>query len=164
MAHPAQFSQMYLDYLRMQHNQGTLGKHPNAKSRKTVITLDVLLNAPPMRSSRTIPIHPNARPKPQKFPKAPYAQANTKRSNAAPPPSSSSSEIPVNEIILAARQVLGFTKNDKLHIDGIKQRRRELAQRHHPDRGGDSEKLKDINAAADILMQHLEGAKRSKSK
>lgn len=40
--------------------------------------------------------------------------------------------------------------------DDVKKRFRELALQHHPDVGGDEEDFKRINAAADLLLSHLE--------
>ena len=36
--------------------------------------------------------------------------------------------------------------------DIVKKRRKELAKTHHPDAGGDAEKMKQINAASDFLL------------
>jgi hypothetical protein len=58
---------------------------------------------------------------------------------------------------MRARIALGFGPSDPLTDDTIKDRRRQLARRHHPDlKGGSSEKMKTINDAADVLLESLE--------
>lgn len=62
--------------------------------------------------------------------------------------------------IAAARRVLGFTKGEVLLEQQIRDRRRELAKKLHPDRaGGDARKaaaltakMAAVNSAADILL------------
>lgn len=54
-----------------------------------------------------------------------------------------------------ARQVLGFATSQPLTRDVVRIRHRELAKRHHPDRGGKLEKMQEINAAVDTLMESL---------
>jgi DnaJ family protein A protein 2 len=41
--------------------------------------------------------------------------------------------------------------NTDATIDDIKKKFRDLAKKHHPDRGGDGEKFKEINAAYEVL-------------
>ncbi len=55
----------------------------------------------------------------------------------------------------AARQVMGFAASEPLTEDLISARKRQLAKRHHPDRGGSVEKMAAINDAADILLAAL---------
>lgn len=50
-----------------------------------------------------------------------------------------------------ARIVLGFTPSEALTLEMIQKRRRELARKHHPDRGGSVAKMQAVNAAADVL-------------
>ncbi len=49
-----------------------------------------------------------------------------------------------------ALEVLGLA--DPVDADAIRQRYRRLVQRHHPDRGGDTETLQRINAARWVLL------------
>lgn len=55
----------------------------------------------------------------------------------------------------AARQVMGFMPREVLDADTIKTRHRELLKKHHPDRGGSTQKMATINAARDVLMAEL---------
>jgi hypothetical protein len=71
-----------------------------------------------------------------------------------PPPPPPPDPTPELEI-LRARRVLGFKAGQVLTEDAIKQRQRELAKKHHPDRGGKVEKMQQINAAVDTLMAAL---------
>lgn len=54
-----------------------------------------------------------------------------------------------------ARQVLGFNPGDKLTEDMVKKRHRELARKHHPDRGGSVARMQEINAAVDHVLATL---------
>lgn len=56
---------------------------------------------------------------------------------------------------LAARQVMGFAATQKLTEDDIKDRKRTLAKKHHPDLGGSAQKMAAVNDAADVLMAAL---------
>ena len=53
------------------------------------------------------------------------------------------------------RVVLGFAVGQKVTASEIKTRHRELARRHHPDRGGSVAKMQEINRAVDELMATL---------
>lgn len=55
-----------------------------------------------------------------------------------------------------ARQVLGFQMKEPLDAGKIKARHRELFKKHHPDRGGSTQRMAAINAARDVLMEALE--------
>lgn len=55
-----------------------------------------------------------------------------------------------------ARQVLGFAQGQRLSEREIKVRQRELAFKHHPDRGGNLDKMREVNAASDILYAELQ--------
>ncbi len=55
-----------------------------------------------------------------------------------------------------ALRALGL--NDPVDNDTIKHRYRRLVMRLHPDRGGDAQRLRDVNAAMSVLMQ---GRKRA---
>jgi hypothetical protein len=57
---------------------------------------------------------------------------------------------------LDARQVMGFAPREPLTQDQIKDRKKTLARRVHPDRpGGSHEKMRAVNAAADVLLASL---------
>ncbi len=71
---------------------------------------------------------------------------------AAPPPTKDPA------IERDARRELGFGPSDPLTEDVIKERRRLLARRHHPDRGGSVKKMQEINDATDVLLASLEAA------
>lgn len=80
--------------------------------------------------------------------RAARAQAQQHAQQAPPPPQAPSAT-------LLARRVMGFGGNEKLTVDMIKDRKRELAMKHHPDRGGSLEKMQAINNAADVLLASL---------
>ena len=69
---------------------------------------------------------------------------------ASPPPPD-----PKIEERRKARIVLGFGPSDPITLPILQRRRRDLARRHHPDRGGSVEKMKLVNAAADLLEAEL---------
>jgi len=50
------------------------------------------------------------------------------------------------------RTVLGFSPGERLTTDMVKKRHRELARQHHPDMGGSTAKMQEINRAVDELM------------
>ena len=54
-----------------------------------------------------------------------------------------------------ARIVLGFPAGQKLTVDDIKKRHRELARKHHPDHGGDVRKMAAVNHAVDLLVSAM---------
>jgi hypothetical protein len=56
---------------------------------------------------------------------------------------------------LSARKVMGFASAEPLDAAKIKDRRRQLAKKHHPDLGGSAEKMKAVNDAADVLIGSL---------
>lgn len=64
-------------------------------------------------------------------------------------------------VVNKARRTLGFPLNIAVSEDAIKKRHRELAKKWHPDLGGAAErpvreaKMRDINAAVDVLMAAL---------
>ncbi len=68
-----------------------------------------------------------------------------------PPPPDDSDALRAREA-LRARQVLGFAASEPLTEEAINNRRRQLARKHHPDRGGSLTKMQDINTAADLLL------------
>lgn len=72
---------------------------------------------------------------------------------------------PLAPEISAARRTLGYTDRQVLTTDEIKKRRHQLVKRYHPDRvHGDpvksrayTQRMADINAAADVLIADLQG-------
>jgi hypothetical protein len=63
--------------------------------------------------------------------------------------------------LASAKGELGWKskRTEDLTVPEVNKRRRELARKHHPDRpGGSVAKMQKINAAADLLVAHLEGA------
>ena len=53
------------------------------------------------------------------------------------------------------RQVLGIAPHVRITAELVRQRRRELAAQHHPDRGGSTERMQAINRAADALLAQI---------
>jgi len=56
---------------------------------------------------------------------------------------------------IGARAVLGFTPQEPLTADMIKRRHRDLVRRHHPDRGGSTQRMAEVNAAVDVLLASM---------
>lgn len=79
------------------------------------------------------------------------AQRQTRQT---PPPQADDSERIARDVALA-RQVMGFAASEPLTEEVITARKRALAKKHHPDRGGSVEKMATINNAADVLMASL---------
>lgn len=77
---------------------------------------------------------------------------NQQRQREAPPPDPG--PFVSDEDIRRARVTLGFAAGEPLTKEQIQKRHRELAKRHHPDRGGKLETMQEINAAVDVLMEH----------
>lgn len=53
------------------------------------------------------------------------------------------------------RAILAFKQNEAVTVDAVQQRRRDLAARHHPDRGGNPDQMASINRAADAALAEL---------
>jgi len=73
----------------------------------------------------------------------------------APPPGYRNQEKAAAErarVIGRARKTLGFTAREHLDRDIIKARHRDLARKHHPDKGGSLERMQAINAAVATLL------------
>jgi len=64
-------------------------------------------------------------------------------------------------ILKAARKILHFAPGEKLTVQAIKKRKRDLAAVFHPDQGGDPRAMSQINQAADILIKSLKSNKES---
>lgn len=73
----------------------------------------------------------------------------------APPPPDPPAEIERRRRVGAARAALGFGPAEPITADALRARHRELAKRHHPDRGGSVARMQEINSAVDILSQDL---------
>ncbi len=72
------------------------------------------------------------------------------------PPQAPPQEDPEMRARMMARKVMGFAPTEQLTADKIRQRKRTLAQRYHPDvHGGSTERMAMINDAADILLRML---------
>jgi len=48
---------------------------------------------------------------------------------------------------------LGFQVGEMVELSSVKKRYRELAKQHHPDRGGDAEKMARINRDYTIVLR-----------
>ena len=91
------------------------------------------------------PQNPGFRPPPgQRLP------PNWRPRQPPPPPPD-----PLLEERRLARQVLGFPDGMPLTPEMVSQRRKELARKHHPDRGGSLEKMQAVNSAADLLLEAM---------
>lgn len=64
-------------------------------------------------------------------------------------------EDPDLERVRAARRIMGFAESEPLTEEKISQRKRQLAKKHHPDRGGSAETMTAVNRSADILIAAL---------
>lgn len=73
------------------------------------------------------------------------------REEVPPPPPQG----PTPQDLQNARRALGFGPADLLTEDTIKERRRQLARKHHPDRGGSTARMQAINDACDVLLGSL---------
>ncbi len=78
-------------------------------------------------------------------------QARSQRRAAPPPPPRE----PAISQLERARIVLGFTSGEKVTAEQVKKRHRELARRHHPDRGGSVSKMQEVNSAVDHVLASL---------
>lgn len=54
-----------------------------------------------------------------------------------------------------ARRVLGFGPRDEITRQTLKERFRALAMKHHPDRGGNVERMKEVSWANDVLEKAI---------
>lgn len=71
------------------------------------------------------------------------------------PPSEDPEHVQRMRAVQAARATLGFGPRDAITKEILKARHRELAKRHHPDRGGSLERMKIINSAVDLIAGTL---------
>lgn len=75
------------------------------------------------------------------------------RQNSGPPPEDPAVVEARKEFALAKR-VMGFAETEPITADMVKDRRKALARKFHPDRpGGSVERMQKINAAADVLLR-----------
>lgn len=65
-----------------------------------------------------------------------------------PPPAP---DLEARRAIQQARATLGFGPTDVISKDMLKARHRELAKRHHPDKGGSLDRMQVINSAVDLI-------------
>jgi hypothetical protein len=75
--------------------------------------------------------------------------------NQQHPPPVDPQEQAQREAIRLARAAMGYTAAERLTEESIKDRRKLLARRHHPDRGGSVQLMSTINNAADVLLASL---------
>ena len=94
-------------------------------------------------------------PQPQQAP-PPFPGWMPPRQPRQPPPRQPPRPPPPPAVDNDARRVMGFRDGEVLTEEQIKDRKRELAKKHHPDRGGKLEVMQRINEAADRLMAELE--------
>lgn len=73
----------------------------------------------------------------------------------APPPPPPSEQAEAARKVALARQILGFGPGEPITADVLRARHRELAKKHHPDRGGSVTRMQEINAAADVIAASL---------
>ncbi len=75
------------------------------------------------------------------------------RRAAPPPPPDPDAE--ARRAQMKARITLGFAPTDQITHDNLKARHRLLVRKHHPDHGGSTQRMQEINAARDVLEQCL---------
>lgn len=56
------------------------------------------------------------------------------------------------------RAILAFKPDERVTFEMVRQRRRDLAAVHHPDRGGNPQQMSDVNRAADAALAELRAA------
>lgn len=56
-------------------------------------------------------------------------------------------------VMIEARRVLGFGPREPITKEVLRARHRDLAKRHHPDRGGSLKRMQEINSAVDVLAK-----------
>lgn len=72
---------------------------------------------------------------------------------APPPPPIDLAAERRKRAVAEARRTLGFGPGEVVTEEAIKARKRELAKRYHPDRGGDPSQMARVNDAADVLLK-----------
>jgi hypothetical protein len=96
----------------------------------------------------------NGNPAPGGGAHPPHAPRPDGRRQAGYPPGPAAPDIHAN-LQRAARRVLGFSDLESLTEEAVKERRRKLAKKHHPDHGGSVAMMARINDAADVLIACL---------
>lgn len=81
----------------------------------------------------------------------PFGAWQQQRQSSPPPP-------PPGDAVArtAARKTFGWPVTKVFTADELKLRYRELAKKHHPDRGGSPQKMAQVNDAMDVLTAELE--------
>jgi len=54
------------------------------------------------------------------------------------------------------REVLGFASGEPVTVDAVRAQHFALAKRHHPDMGGSTERMREINVAVETAIRELE--------
>lgn len=86
---------------------------------------------------------------PHGWPVTPPTGYERQRRRPPPPPPA---ELELQRELARARMELGFEHRAPLTVDDVEKRRKELARKHHPDLGGNPERMVRINQAADLLV------------
>jgi hypothetical protein len=89
------------------------------------------------------------------IPDVPFPAGNGHTRRRSPPDPEVARRAEKQRAVLRARVTLGFTPQEAVTEAQIKARQRELAKKHHPDRGGSLAKMQEINAAVDVLLESL---------
>jgi hypothetical protein len=71
-----------------------------------------------------------------------------------PPPREDPREVEARKQFVQAKKVMGFAESEPITADDVRERKKVLARKYHPDRkGGSLERMQQINAAADVLLR-----------
>lgn len=82
-------------------------------------------------------------------------QAQQQQRRQRPPTAAEQEALARARAAKAARHEMGFRPDEPLSEDVIRERKKQLARQHHPDRGGDPARMAAINNAADVLLEML---------
>lgn len=100
---------------------------------------------PPMPDMPPMPTMPGIPPMGQ-------ARAQS-RQQPRQPPRVDPAVVEAKRRFMAAKRTMGFPDSQQITADDVRERRKELAKKLHPDRpGGSVEKMAAVNAAADELL------------
>lgn len=105
-------------------------------------------------SSGAGPIPPRPPPPPNSGHRSawdPFGAWQQQRQSSPPPPPPSDSMART-----AARKTFQWPATKVFTADELKARYRELAKKHHPDRGGSAQKMAQVNDAMDVLTAELQ--------
>lgn len=102
---------------------------------------------PKRAPKRVYKVRGEAQPQAERRERERERERERRRSTTAPP---------VRVLSESERAYLLLELDRNATVEDVKRRRRELAFRHHPDRGGNVGKLAEINEAADILIDYLD--------